>query len=539
MAPPTPTGSRRPQKAARNSEASGTTSEEANAMDHQEQSPSFCPQLLLDLPDVPLLQVLSQLSPKDLFAAGRTCLRLAALTRTLPWRERGEIKLKSIADAMDLLRVAAPLEVVCIQKTKKKIAFQYSGRPDPKGLVVGCLDGDRRIHTTCPPRMLCMEMPTFTSEESSSLIREVAKTAKCLEVIVDGLDVIFSLLKNASWLELEHLVVLSVHLNRKQIPLWPQELVLPSLRCVSVDAADDVDNYVPYFEESLESLRSLLRPHSEQLSRVTIDSGEQKLLEHIVSALPSDLRRLEIHLLREGEAAALQQIHGLKELVLDNWETEWDEESLRQTCSELDHFLRSPGPLERLGLPGDAIPMGALGAGGLKSLQCLLLDGTYPLYELPDQDLRRWPEGFVRELPAALAGLPRLRVLILCSPPPGVFQNIAPGDVAALEVVVVVDLESCSTSPCQCRQSPVFRTRTRECARAPQMASELQSLVRRLPAPLHAIYGYQNMFFRHPVSETAGCSLCAEASTEAVAALHEYEDRPHMRLDGTVKCVRV
>ncbi|KAE8749371.1 hypothetical protein FOCC_FOCC003885 [Frankliniella occidentalis] len=492
---------------------------------------------LLDLPDVPLLQVLSQLAPKHLFAAGRTCLRLAALARTLPWRDQGEIRLKKIADVRDLLRVAAPPERLCILDDLAKPDFVFcAGR--------GCFSfdclGDSRTHNTCPPRSLQVNLSRRVSfEDALRLIREVAPLAKGLAFAIEWLSVIYRVMEDASWLKLEHLTFLQLNLHDEPTALWPQELVLPSLRCVSVDAADDVDNYVPYFEESLESLRSLLRPHSEQLSRVTIDSGEQKLLEHIVSALPSDLRRLEIHLLREGEAAALQQIHGLKELVLDNWETEWDEESLRQTCSELDHFLRSPGPLERLGLPGDAIPMGALGAGGLKSLQCLLLDGTYPLYELPDQDLRRWPEGFVRELPAALAGLPRLRVLILCSPPPGVFQNIAPGDVAALEVVVVVDLESCSTSPCQCRQSPVFRTRTRECARAPQMASELQSLVRRLPAPLHAIYGYQNMFFRHPVSETAGCSLCAEASTEAVAALHEYEDRPHMRLDGTVKCVRV
>ncbi|XP_052121168.1 uncharacterized protein LOC113213737 isoform X3 [Frankliniella occidentalis] len=513
MAPPTPTGSRRPQKAARNSEASGTTSEEANAMDHQEQSPSFCPQLLLDLPDVPLLQVLSQLSPKDLFAAGRTCLRLAALTRTLPWRERGEIKLKSIADAMDLLRVAAPLEVVCIQKTKKKIAFQYSGRPDPKGLVVGCLDGDRRIHTTCPPRMLCMEMPTFTSEESSSLIREVAKTAKCLEVIVDGLDVIFSLLKNASWLELEHLVVLSVHLNRKQIPLWPQELVLPKLRSVFVDPDSIVS---AYSEGSLKGLLSLLRAHSKQLDCVKMYSNKgRELLVHLVDdGLPSDLRRLEIKDLNASDAAALGRTHGLKELKI-NLNNEFI--LFQQVCNKLENFFRSPCPLERLELHGfPPLPLHVLGAGGLPSLRCLVLgesyDATYPSFLSY--------VGTLRELPAALAGLPGLRSLILCQASPRVLQEVTPAVIPALEVVVVLGDEFWYEESL--------------------LVSELQSLVNRAPVPkMHATYGHDKMFSRHPVSETEGCSLCAEASTEAVDALHQHLDRRHVKLDGTVKYVKV
>ncbi|XP_052131614.1 uncharacterized protein LOC127751691 [Frankliniella occidentalis] len=193
-------------------------------------------------------------------------------------------------------------------------------------------------------------------------------------------------------------------------------------------------------------------------------------------------------------------------------------------CSQLKHFLRAPGQLERLELLRYHLPSINLGAGGLTSLQCLVLGDCY--YD---------------SLLEELAGLPRLRSLIIfrCALPE-VFREITPAVIPALEVVVVSDYdEPCNTSPCVCYDYD-DRTGT-ACTRVPRLISELQGLVRRAPARLHAIYGYETMFFRHPVSETAGCPLCREASVEAVAVMHEeyMGQRTHIKLDGSVQCVKV
>ncbi|XP_052132534.1 uncharacterized protein LOC113208023 [Frankliniella occidentalis] len=275
---------------------------------------------------------------------------------------------------------------------------------------------------------------------------------------------------------------------------------------------------MPFSEGCLESLRSLLRAHSEQLDCVRIQSNG--LLVHLADALPSDLRRLEFEEFtlpsEAGDTAALRRTHGLKELKISTWS---EDELLEQASIELEHFLRAPGPLERLELIRYFIPTLTLGAGGLTSLQCLVLE-----------------ECNYDSLLEELAGLPRLRSLILCPPHPRplheVFREITPAVIPALEVVVVserVTLNGLGHS------SPGTAH-----TRVPRLISELQGLVRRAPAPLHAIYCYDTMFFRHPVSERVGCPLCREASVEAVAAMHEYMGgRKHIKLDGSVHCVKV
>ncbi|XP_052132102.1 uncharacterized protein LOC113208017 [Frankliniella occidentalis] len=281
---------------------------------------------------------------------------------------------------------------------------------------------------------------------------------------------------------------------------------------------------MPYSEGCLESLRSLLRVHSEQLGCVRIMSYVD-LLDHLADALPSDLRRLEFEqYMAPRDAAALRRTHGLKELKLDIWSGE--DARHEQTCIELEHFFRAPGPLERLELLGFDVFTRALGAGGLTSLQCLVLGRCY--------------YGSLRQ---ALAGLPCLRSLILFCPHPRplpeVFLQITPAAIPTLEVLVVrpsLYEKPCNRSPCECENYDGHGT---ACARVPRLITELQGLVRRAPAPLHVMYGYSTMFFRHPVSETAGCPLCREASVEAAAVLHDYDMLPHNKLDGSVQCVKV
>ncbi|XP_026293296.2 uncharacterized protein LOC113217556 [Frankliniella occidentalis] len=365
-----------------------------------------------------------------------------------------------------------------------------------------------------------MELISVTSEDA--LIREVAKTTKSVEFFIGGLDVIFRSLKDASWGQLEHLTLSGVNLHEQLTLLWPQDLVLPRLRTVTLLPGDGPDPDLPYSEGRLESLRSLLRAHSEQLECVRIKSYVE-LLAHLADALPSGLRRLEFEEFTvPSDAAALRRTHGLKELKIDIW---LEDELYEQACIELEHFFRAPGQLERLELLRYHLPSINLGAGGLKSLQCLVLGGCY--YD---------------SLLEELAGLPRLRSLIIFCPHPRplpeVFREITPAVIPALEVVVVSDNEEpCNRSPCVC---PDFYSNGTACTRVPRLISELQGLVRRAPARLHAIYKYETMFFRHPVSETAGCPLCREASVEAVAALHDhYMGRTHIKLDGSVQCVKV
>ncbi|KAE8749370.1 hypothetical protein FOCC_FOCC003884, partial [Frankliniella occidentalis] len=281
-------------------------------------------------------------------------------------------------------------------------------------------------------------------------------------------------------------------------------MVLPKLRSVFVDPDSIVS---AYSEGSLKGLLSLLRAHSKQLDCVKMYSNKgRELLVHLVDdGLPSDLRRLEIKDLNASDAAALGRTHGLKELKI-NLNNEFI--LFQQVCNKLENFFRSPCPLERLELHGfPPLPLHVLGAGGLPSLRCLVLgesyDATYPSFLSY--------VGTLRELPAALAGLPGLRSLILCQASPRVLQEVTPAVIPALEVVVVLGDEFWYEESL--------------------LVSELQSLVNRAPVPkMHATYGHDKMFSRHPVSETEGCSLCAEASTEAVDALHQHLDRRHVKL---------
>ncbi|XP_052131616.1 uncharacterized protein LOC113217548 [Frankliniella occidentalis] len=232
MPPLPPTRSQPPRacKAPRNSDQSGPTSEAAIAameMDHHEQA-----LLLTDLPDLPLLRVLSYLPDEALFAVGRTCLRLAALTRTQPWRDPEQLTLNT-EEVWDLLRVAAPPEVVWIDedKTSKTTQFLFGGA----GAIVGCLDSDSRIHTFCPPRVLIMELISVTSEDA--LIREVAKTTKSVDFISRaGLDIIFRSLEDASWGQLEHLTLSRVNLHEQLTLVWPQVRTLASMPALSEKA---------------------------------------------------------------------------------------------------------------------------------------------------------------------------------------------------------------------------------------------------------------------------------------------------------------
>ncbi|XP_052129852.1 uncharacterized protein LOC127751022 [Frankliniella occidentalis] len=228
LPPPTQCQPPRACKAPRYSEESESTPVAAVAdmeMDHHEQA-----LLLPDLPDLPLLQVLSYLPDEALFALGRTCLRLAALTRTQPWRDRPKLTLNT-EEVRDLLRVAAPPEAVwiVIADTAKTSEFCF-GVPD--SYITGCLDSDSRVHTSCPPRLLLMELISVTSQDA--LIREVAKTTKSVEFLIEGLDVIFRSLKEASWSQLEHLTLSRVNLHEQLTLLWPQDLALPRLRTVTL-----------------------------------------------------------------------------------------------------------------------------------------------------------------------------------------------------------------------------------------------------------------------------------------------------------------
>ncbi|XP_052129853.1 uncharacterized protein LOC127751023 [Frankliniella occidentalis] len=228
--PPTRCQPPRACKAPRYSEESGSTPVAAVAdmeRDHYEQA-----LLLPDLPDLPLLQVLSYLPPEALFSVGRTCLRLAALTRTQPWRGRGRLTLNT-EEVWDLLRVAAPPEVVWIDedevdKTSKKSQFSFGGSL----ITGGCLDSDSRVHTSCPPRLLIMELVSVASEDA--LMREVAKTTKGVEFRLRSVDAIFRSLQHASWSQLEHLTLSRVNLHEQLTLLWPQDLALPRLRTVTL-----------------------------------------------------------------------------------------------------------------------------------------------------------------------------------------------------------------------------------------------------------------------------------------------------------------
>ncbi|KAE8737201.1 hypothetical protein FOCC_FOCC017338 [Frankliniella occidentalis] len=247
---------------------------------------------------------------------------------------------------------------------------------------------------------------------------------------------------------MEHLTLSRVNLHEQLTLLWPQDLALPRLRTVTLQPRYGRISDMPYSEGCLESLRSLLRVHSEQLGCVRIMSYVD-LLDHLADALPSDLRRLEFEqYMAPRDAAALRRTHGLKELKLDIWSGE--DARHEQTCIEIT--------------------------------------------------------------PAAI---PTLEVLVVR---PSLYEK------------------PCNRSPCECENYDGHGT---ACARVPRLITELQGLVRRAPAPLHVMYGYSTMFFRHPVSETAGCPLCREASVEAAAVLHDYDMLPHNKLDGSVQCVKV
>ncbi|KAE8736821.1 hypothetical protein FOCC_FOCC017723, partial [Frankliniella occidentalis] len=153
---------------------------------------------------------------------------------------------------------------------------------------------------------------------------------------------------------------------------------------------------MPFSEGCLESLRSLLRAHSEQLDCVRIQSNG--LLVHLADALPSDLRRLEFEEFtlpsEAGDTAALRRTHA-------------------------GTLPSGPGP------------------PGTPRADSLFYTDAYPGGGWADKPTECNYDSLLEEL----AGLPRLRSLILCPPHPRplheVFREITPAVIPALEVVVV------------------------------------------------------------------------------------------------------
>ncbi|XP_052121778.1 uncharacterized protein LOC113211117 [Frankliniella occidentalis] len=265
-----------------------TTSEAANATDRHEEA-----LLLPDLPYLPLLRVLSFLPSSDLMAVGRTCLRLAALTRAHPWlwRHFNYVSLKSNEEVWELLRVAPPVE--WLELLWDTICFDPPSYVVQPSVLVG--------NTYAPCRSLCISMWMGNFIDTSAL-RVMAPMVRRLDFRgVVPLDLILNALRAVFWSALEHLELRP--LSGPQLGPWMQEVLLPRMHTVTFEAT----------VECLEVFGSLLRAHRGQLRCVRIFRGE---LLPLVNDCPSDLNRLEVALQGGEDTAGLRGMHGLKELSI-------------------------------------------------------------------------------------------------------------------------------------------------------------------------------------------------------------------------------
>ncbi|XP_026272143.2 uncharacterized protein LOC113202231 [Frankliniella occidentalis] len=429
------------------------------------------PLLLPLLPDLPLLQVFAYLSPQDLFAVGRTCLRLAALTRGA-WRSTtAEVRLNTYAELGDLFRVAPPVELleldVCV--SSERPAHSLYGRfTIDRNTGIGSNEETKLI--------LCVESSDMP--KVASLLLELAPTVRRLDVCAE-LDEIFRILRQLPWSALEHLDVSGKYVDGDELvalgaPLWPQDVVLPMLRILGVERHNE------YFHstcspEYLDALRSLLRAHSGQLRSVML---RLEALLPLVDACPRDLHHLRVDLLEgKGDVAVLRRLSGLKELSI----TMLSGYAVEEVDDKVENLLRTwSGPLERLELSSRCSfrteTARALGESGLKnSLQCLVLDDPDSLFINSESELK-----------VALGAHPHLRTLVL-------LPSLSNEQGRPSEKRVVHELV---------RRSP--QALHVACVRGPRVCQR-------------PVRGRLTMmvYFRHSESERGGCPRCAEAVASA------------------------
>ncbi|KAK3924392.1 Type II iodothyronine deiodinase [Frankliniella fusca] len=459
---------------------------------------------LTSLPDVAALRVLSFLAVADLYAVAVVSPRLRALMRAhrALWRHR-RARLRGPEALAAVLRVAPPWDT---------LELRVRARAD---LGDGDTDRDRSSGGAPSPvhidmftsRMLVVTV--FSAPAAVELVARLGRQAKHLKIYLDtpqagagaaaSVGPLMQSLRQARALE-----TLCVRWDWSS-PVspedaWPPNSVLPSLHTVDLECPPRPRGVAPAGTPAaveLSCLRELLLAHRAQLHCAALRSPE---LLPLLQLLPDHLLRLTVAVdpgLGNGAAltAGLKRMHSLKELKFVRMEEE----------HKLAGLLRSwQGPLQCLKLPACSEETArALGAGALSRLEHLHLNGI---------------ASGGAPLAAALAGLPRLRTLVLRTPPaPDVLRAIPAATVPALCLLYIMRDPSPSGGP-----SP-----------ASASATALRDLVLRAPKSLHVIRPAlalpsgdappapataparsarpTHIYGRHPPDESDLCPGCVEA----------------------------
>ncbi|KAK3913818.1 F-box only protein 3 [Frankliniella fusca] len=460
---------------------------------------------LLSLPDVPLVLILSYLSPKDLIATGQADPRLAALTRehSKLWRGRvctDRYYFKSVPELMGLVRVVPPVH---------KVKFEVKRSP----MILAHFEKFDRQSAAYATTTLALEGPDM--ECCVAVIQEIKSALEYVEVtgLDRGLEVLLESLQVSPPPFVKCLEIRLESYFSKCLHWWPMGKVVPKLRSLvllsSGEYFDGVKQCGPD-PSLLDALRSLMRAHSNRLIYVRLGSPQMlPLLNACSAALPT----LSLTVAAD-QGAGLKHLRSLKDIRIH----------MNQDKFHVDTFLKSStAPLQRLDLRNCSDRLvRSLGTLSLGSLQHLALTCGYS----------GWTVG---ALQVALAGMPNLQSLhVLGVRKPRPFELLTRVSSAAIPKLTLLlftdacgrttdnspsvdfwnDFDSNDSMDSDSDSSPPPPPPPRGYLGA----TACEDLVRRAPSKeLHIAVCFTwshkgILFFEHSKS-VEGCALCDQAST--------------------------